>query len=120
MSRLLMACGVMVTIGVLVAGSAVLGRAGQDGGDGGAARIDDLRPAQDGNKAVWPREDGKSEEAPSIAGRWEVLYVAGTVRGKREGYVEPNLLVPITERTINLPIFSGNEGPSIVSGAAPS
>jgi RNA polymerase sigma factor (sigma-70 family) len=117
MSRLLIACGVMAMIGVLAAGSISLGLAGQDGGDGGAARIDDRR-TQDLRKDLWPGEDGKGEEAPSIAGRWEVLYIAGTVRGKREGYVEPNMLVPITERTINLPIFSGNEGPFIVSGAA--
>jgi RNA polymerase sigma factor (sigma-70 family) len=108
MSRLLFAGGVVMTIGALAAGSAALGRAGQDGGNPGAGKA---------GREARPAEGRNGEEAPSIAGRWEVLYIAGTVRGKREVHVEPNLVVPITERTINLPVFSGNEGPSIVSDA---
>jgi hypothetical protein len=62
-----------------------------------------------------PIEYRKGEQAPSIAGRWQVLYMTGTVAGKREAFVEPNLIVPITERNINLPIFGVA---SIGSGSA--
>ena len=97
MSRLLIAGGVMATVEALAAGSAVLGLAGQDRGLYAPYAPNRLNPP--------PPEPKK---AHSIAGHWVVLYIAGTAAGKREGYVEPNLMVPITADTINLPVLTGN------------
>lgn len=109
MSRLPIAGGVVATIGALAAGSVALGWPGQDRGNAGAAASDNPRRTQTGREARPAAEARKGEEAPSIAGRWSVLYIAGSVAGKREGYAEPNLLVPITEGTINLPMLTAND-----------
>jgi RNA polymerase sigma factor (sigma-70 family) len=94
MSRLLIAGGVMATVGVLAAASAALGWVAQDPGGIATGRVDRAQP--------------EPAKPPSISGRWVVLYIAGTVAGKREGYVEPGLMVPITDDMINLPSLTGN------------
>src|SRR5262249_49688329 len=40
-------------------------------------------------------------------GRWEVLRVEGTVAGRRESYSKPNLIVTVTDDTVNLPALTG-------------
>jgi RNA polymerase sigma factor (sigma-70 family) len=58
--------------------------------------------------------------AGDLGGQWEVVYLAGTVAGKREGYPMPGLLVPITDKTINLPALSGEpKSPIIYVGRMP-
>ena len=46
--------------------------------------------------------------ATDIRGQWEVLYLTGSVAGKREGYPTPGLVVPVTDETVNLPGLTGN------------
>ncbi len=94
MSRLLIAGGIMATVGALAAASAALGRVTQDPGDVARGRVDRPQP--------------KPEMPPSIAGHWIVLYIAGTAAGKRQAYVEPGLMMPITEDMINLPSLTAN------------
>jgi RNA polymerase sigma factor (sigma-70 family) len=50
------------------------------------------------------QEEGKP---PNIRGNWVVVYIAGTAAGKRQGYVMPNLMVPVTDQTMNLPFLTG-------------
>jgi len=55
--------------------------------------------------------------ATDIRGQWEVLYLAGTVAGKREGYPMPGLVVPVTDETVNLPALTGDpKAPMIYLG----
>lgn len=64
-----------------------------------------LDSAQDGR----PRFGGPEPRgAGELGGQWEVLYLAGTFAGKRQGYPMPGLVVPITDATINLPALSGD------------
>jgi RNA polymerase sigma factor (sigma-70 family) len=95
MSRLSMAGVVMATVGVLAAASAALGWVAQDPGDVARGRVERAQP--------------EPEKTSSIAGRWIVLYIAGTAAGKRQGYVEPNLLLPITAGEIPLPYLTGDD-----------
>jgi hypothetical protein len=85
----------MATVGVLAAASAAPGWVAQDAGRVARGRVDRAQP--------------ETEKPPSIAGHWIVLYIAGTAGGKRQGYVEPGLMVPVTEDTINLPSLTGND-----------
>ena len=49
-----------------------------------------------------------------------MVYLAGTVAVKREGCPMPGLLVPITDKTINLPGLSGDpKSPMIYLGRMP-
>ena len=70
-----------------------------------------------------PRQGGLGPETgdtADIRGQWEVLYLAGTVAGKREGYSMPNLIVPATDKTINLPALTGKPNdPMTYLGAMP-
>ena len=76
-----------------------------------------LRATQTDREAA-PADEGRgADKAPSIEGRWDVLYIAGNVDGKREAFVEPNMIVPITERMINLPILNVASR-RLISGAA--
>jgi uncharacterized protein (TIGR03067 family) len=68
-----------------------------------------------------PRPGGpEARVAPDIRGQWEVLYLAGTVAGKREGYPMPGLVVPVTDETVNLPGLTGDpRDPMIYLGRMP-
>ncbi len=70
-----------------------------------------------------PRQGGLGPETgdtADIRGQWEVLYLAGTVAGKREGYAMPGLIVPATDKTINLPALTGKPNdPMNYLGAMP-
>ena len=58
--------------------------------------------------------------AAGIRGQWEVLYLAGTVAGKREGYPMPGLVIPVTDETVNLPALTGDpKAPMIYLGRMP-
>jgi RNA polymerase sigma factor (sigma-70 family) len=48
------------------------------------------------------------DNAPDIRGDWEVLYVTGTVAGKRVGYTMPGRVVRALDKTIVLPALTGN------------
>jgi RNA polymerase sigma factor (sigma-70 family) len=107
MSRLLIAGGVVAMVGA-VAASAALGWAPQDRSDLRAAgERDPLRAPSRGEVRPAGEED-RDDQAPSIAGRWSILYIAGTTAGRRVAYVEPNLVVPITADSISLPVLTGN------------
>jgi RNA polymerase sigma factor (sigma-70 family) len=94
MTRLLIAGGVMATVGVLAAASAAPGWVAQDPSDVARGQVDRAQP--------------KTAKPPSIAGHWIVLYLAGTAAGKRQAYVEPGMMVHITEDTISLPLLAGD------------
>jgi RNA polymerase sigma factor (sigma-70 family) len=49
----------------------------------------------------------RTRELADLRGRWEVIYLSGAVAGERQGFPMPNLVVPITEATINLPSLTG-------------
>ena len=83
-------------------------------GAGGWVRAEPReRPGEAGRQAAVgesPRNGNPAREARDghdLRGRWDVLYVAGTVAGKREGYPTPNLVVPATDGTINIPALTG-------------
>jgi RNA polymerase sigma-70 factor (ECF subfamily) len=57
--------------------------------------------------AAQPAASQKKGKPPNIRGNWVVVYIAGTVAGKRQGYVMPNLMVPVTDQTMNLPFLTG-------------
>ena len=115
MNRLLIAGGVAAAIGVIAAGSAAVGRVGQ--GRGVAAARTGEPPRTQTDRSAAPADEVRgADKAPSIEGRWVVLYIAGNVNGKREAFVEPNMIVPITERMINLPIL--NKQTAAISGVA--
>ena len=99
----------VVTLGVLAAGAAGLAWAGlrePTGGQKGRSSPGVTRPAAGDDE---PRPEApKARDTADIRGSWEVLYVAGTVAGKREGYPMPGLVVPITDKTINFPALTGN------------
>ncbi len=100
----------VVILGALAAGAGGLAWVGLreptgDPQDPSTTRVS--RPVAD---EVLPRNGGPGPEArdtADIRGQWEVLYVAGTVAGKREGYPMPNLIVPATDNTIDLPSLTG-------------
>ena len=115
MNRLLIAGGVAAAIGVIAAGSVAAGRVGQGRGVA-AARTGERPRTQTDRSAARADEVRGADKAPSIEGRWVVLYIAGNVNGKREAFVEPNMIVPITERMINLPIL--NKQTTAISGVA--
>ena len=107
MSRLLIAGGVVATVGILAA-SAALGWAAQDRSDPRAAGERDPLRAPSRGEVRPAGEEERADQVPSIAGRWSILYIAGTAAGRRVAYVEPNLIVPITGDTISLPVLTGN------------
>jgi RNA polymerase sigma factor (sigma-70 family) len=100
MSSLKGVVAVVVTLGALAAGTA--GLAWTAGGQ--KAPSDPAAPPQAAAEVKKP----KGLDTADIRGSWEVLYMAGTVSGKREGYFMPNLLVPITDKSINLPTLTSN------------
>ena len=98
MSRLLIAGGVMVTIGALAAGSAALGRAGPGCAPADVAHAggrDDRRRSRTGKARKPPRSraDGKSSTSPARSA------------GNAKAIVEPNMIVPITEGTSICPSY---------------
>jgi hypothetical protein len=50
----------------------------------------------------------KADETADIRGLWEVIYITGTVAGKREGHVSPRIVIRITNETIDLPALTDN------------
>jgi RNA polymerase sigma factor (sigma-70 family) len=92
--------------GALVGGLAAAGLHG--------AASDPPRPSETGILRSDSGGDGPRSAAPDagvaadLRGRWEVLYLAGSIAGKREGYATPGLIVPVTNETINLPALTGN------------
>ncbi|APW61702.1 sigma-70 family RNA polymerase sigma factor [Paludisphaera borealis] len=90
----------VATLGILAAGAAGLAWAGLQQPSGSDAP----RPAAVEEKAQV--EAPKIQDTEPIDGSWRVLYLAGTVAGKREGYLMPNLEAPITGKTIDLPTLT--------------
>src|SRR5262249_14000887 len=96
--------------GAVAAGSAALGRAGQDPGGSTAPKADDSRPAPAAREGGAGARISQAGPLPPIAGRWGVLYIGGAGDlHRRVAYVEPGLIVPITEDIINLPGLTGKE-----------
>ena len=97
-------------LGALAVGAGGLAWAGlraPTGDQEDPARPRTSRPAagEEGRRNGGPRPEAR--DTADIRGQWEVLYLAGTVAGKREGYPMPNLSVPATDKTINLPALTG-------------
>jgi hypothetical protein len=91
------------TLGACVAG---LARAGLrepscDEEDPSPIRVPRLAAAQDVQRNASPAPT--AGDAPDIRGIWEVLYVGGTVAGKRVGYAMPDRIARATDNTIALP-----------------
>jgi RNA polymerase sigma factor (sigma-70 family) len=110
MNSLKRAALAVVTLGALAAGAGGLGWAGigeptGDREDPSRSRVS--RPAAGGEGPRNGVPEPEIRDTGGIRGQWEVLYVAGTVAGKREGYPMPNLMVPVTDKTINLPELTG-------------
>ena len=109
MNKLKIAALGMVTIGA-IAGVGGLTRAGL-GGPGEPSAPGATRPALD------PKTAG---DVPDLRGSWELLYLAGTVNGERQGFLLPNLVVPLTNEWINLPGLTGKANDPInYLGATP-
>ncbi len=99
----------IVLVAVVGAFAGGLAWAGLQGPASDQAEPSRTRTARTGSGEDGPRPGGaEPRDAASIRGQWEVLYLVGTVAGKREGYSMPGLVVPITDKTINLPTLTGN------------
>jgi uncharacterized protein (TIGR03067 family) len=110
MNRLKATALAVVTLGALAAGAGGLAWAalGQPASDQEAPpRPQPSRPAagEEGRRNQGPGPAAR--DAADLRGSWEVLYVAGTAAGQREGYAMPLLIVPATDKTINLPALTG-------------
>jgi RNA polymerase sigma factor (sigma-70 family) len=108
----------VVTLGALAAGLVRAGLLTPTGDPENPARIQTARAAAG---AQVPRNEGPRPEARDTVdfrGQWQVLYVAGPVAGKREGYPTPDLTVRATDKTIELPTLTGNpKDPASTVGA---
>jgi RNA polymerase sigma factor (sigma-70 family) len=100
----------VVTLGALAAGAGGLAWLGLRGSTGNLVDPSETRASRPAAGEEGPQPGGprpEARDAAEIRGQWEVLYLAGTVAGKREGYAMPYLIVPITDKTINLPALTG-------------
>ncbi len=90
-----------------IGGMALAGFGGQAGDRGPSSKPGASHPAAGLGS---PGDGGPGGEARGVAdirGRWEVIYLGGAVSGGRQGFPTPNLIVPVTAETINLPSLTG-------------
>ncbi len=101
----------MLTLGALAAGAGGLAWAGLLTPTGDPEKPARSQTSRAAAGAQVPRNGGpgpKARDTADFRGQWEVLYVAGPVAGKREGYPTPDLTVRAADKTIELPTLTGN------------
>jgi RNA polymerase sigma factor (sigma-70 family) len=110
MNSLKAAVPAMVMLAALAAagagGLAWAGLREPTGDQDGPSKFQASRPPA-GEERPQNSNPAEARETPDIQGQWEILYVAGTVAGRRVGYSMPNLIVSATDKTINLPTLTG-------------
>jgi uncharacterized protein (TIGR03067 family) len=108
LKKIALAILMLGSVAACVAGLARAGLEEPTGDHGDPSRVEVSRLAAFQSLSRNANPGPEASDAPDVRGSWKVLYVGGTVAGKRAGYAMPDRVVRATDKKIVLPALTGD------------